>query len=58
MAVGIIVVENGGDCKGNLMKAKMSEQQLYMQLREKGIHDLKSLQQVTAEPIWADWLPN
>ena len=32
------------------MKAKMSEQQLYMQLREKGIHDLKSLQQVTAEP--------
>ena len=29
---------------------KMSEQQLYMQLREKGIHDVKSLQQVTAEP--------
>ena len=26
----------------------MSEQQLYMQLRENGIHDLKSLQQVTA----------
>lgn len=32
------------------MQAKMSEQQLYMQLREKGIHDVKSLQQVTAEP--------
>ncbi|KZD27403.1 hypothetical protein B4082_5349 [Bacillus cereus] len=28
----------------------MSEQQLFMQLREKGIHNLKSLQQVTAEP--------
>ncbi len=46
----IIVVENGEIVKENLMKAKMSEQQLYMQLREKGIHDLKSLQQVTAEP--------
>ncbi|PDY37437.1 hypothetical protein COO17_23410, partial [Bacillus wiedmannii] len=31
-------------------ESKMSEQQLYMQLREKGIHDLMSLQQVTAEP--------
>ncbi|MFA2830776.1 YetF domain-containing protein [Bacillus paranthracis] len=46
----IIIVENGEIVKENLMKAKMSEQQLYMQLREKGIHDLKSLQQVTAEP--------
>ncbi|MGM1356775.1 DUF421 domain-containing protein [Bacillus cereus group sp. BceL297] len=46
----IIVVENGEIVKENLMNAKMSEQQLYMQLREKGIHDLKSLQQVTAEP--------
>ncbi|EEL81957.1 Hypothetical membrane associated protein [Bacillus cereus AH1271] len=45
----IIIVENGEIVKENLMKAKMSEQQLYMQLREKGIHDLKSLQQVTAE---------
>ena len=33
------------------MQAKMSEQQLYMQLiKRKGIHDVKSLQQVTAEP--------
>ncbi len=31
----IIVVENGEIVKENLMKAKMSEQQLYMQLREK-----------------------
>lgn len=46
----IIIVENGVIIKANLIKAKMSEQQLYMQLREKGIHDLKSLQQVTAEP--------
>ncbi|PFB31982.1 DUF421 domain-containing protein [Bacillus cereus] len=46
----IVIVENGEIVKENLMKAKMSEQQLYMQLREKGIHDLKSLQQVTAEP--------
>ncbi|PEW76830.1 hypothetical protein CN424_18310 [Bacillus cereus] len=45
----IIIVENGEIIKANLIKAKMSEQQLYMQLREKGIHDLKSLQQVTAE---------
>ncbi|MGR9634364.1 DUF421 domain-containing protein [Bacillus cereus] len=45
-----VIVENGEIIKANLMKAKMSEQQLYMQLREKGIHDLKSLQQVTAEP--------
>ncbi|PEU85484.1 hypothetical protein CN386_02190 [Bacillus cereus] len=46
----IVIVENGEIVKENLMKAKMSEQQLYMQLREKGIHDLKCLQQVTAEP--------
>lgn len=46
----IVIVENGEIVKENLMKAKMSEQQLYMQLREKGIHDLMSLQQVTAEP--------
>ena len=45
-----VIVENGEIIKANLMKAKMSEQQLYMQLREKGIHDLKILQQVTAEP--------
>ena len=32
----IIVVENGEIVKENLMNAKMSEQQLYMQLREKG----------------------
>jgi len=44
-----VIVENGEIIKANLIKAKMSEQQLYMQLREKGIHDLKSLQQVTAE---------
>ena len=46
----IIIVENGEIVKENLMQAKMSEQQLYMELREKGIHDVKSLQQVTAEP--------
>ncbi|MDM5239338.1 DUF421 domain-containing protein [Bacillus cereus] len=45
----IVIVENGEIIKGGLSQAKMSEQQLYMQLREKGIHDLKSLQQVTAE---------
>lgn len=47
---GIVIVENGEIIKENLMKVKMSEQQLYMKLREKGIHDLKSLQQVTPEP--------
>ncbi|EMI9089785.1 DUF421 domain-containing protein [Bacillus cereus] len=46
----VVIVENGEIVKENLLKAKMSEQQLYMQLREKGIHDLMSLQQVTAEP--------
>ncbi|MES5938798.1 MULTISPECIES: YetF domain-containing protein [unclassified Bacillus cereus group] len=46
----IIIVENGEIVKEKLKQAKMSEQQLFMQLREKGIHDLKSLQQVTAEP--------
>ncbi|QIW21934.1 DUF421 domain-containing protein [Bacillus thuringiensis] len=46
----IVIVENGEIVKENLMKAKMSEQQLYMQLREKEIHDLMSLQQVTPEP--------
>ncbi|EEK78868.1 DUF421 domain-containing protein [Bacillus cereus] len=46
----IVIVENGKIVEGNLMRAKMSEQQLYVQLREKGIQDLKSLQQVTAEP--------
>ena len=30
-----VIVENGEIIKANLMKAKMSEQQLYMQLREK-----------------------
>ncbi|EEL45485.1 Hypothetical membrane associated protein [Bacillus cereus Rock3-42] len=44
----IIIVENGEIVKESLKQAKMSEQQLYMQLRENGIHDLKSLQQVTA----------
>lgn len=46
----IVIVENGEIVKENLMRARISEQHLYMQLREKGIHDLKSLQQVTAEP--------
>ncbi|MEM5642940.1 YetF domain-containing protein [Bacillus toyonensis] len=46
----IVIVENGKIVKANLIRAKMSEQQLYMQLREKGIHDVKRLQQVTAEP--------
>ncbi|PQZ53221.1 hypothetical protein CQZ94_21400 [Bacillus sp. MYb209] len=46
----IVIVENGEILKNNLMRAKMSEQQLFMQLREKGIQDITSLQQVTAEP--------
>lgn len=46
----IVIVENGEILKKNLMRAKMSEQQLFMQLREKGIQDITSLQQVTAEP--------
>ncbi|EJS68993.1 DUF421 domain-containing protein [Bacillus cereus] len=45
----IVIVENGVIIKNGLSQAKLSEQQLYMQLREKGIHDIKSLQQVTAE---------
>ncbi|PEB51778.1 hypothetical protein CON65_11695 [Bacillus pseudomycoides] len=46
----IIVVENGKLLKRNLIRAKMTEQQLFMHLRQQGIHDIKTLQQATAEP--------
>lgn len=46
----IIVVENGKLLKKNLIRAKMTEQQLFMHLRQQGIHDIKTLQQATAEP--------
>lgn len=45
----IIVIENGEVLKKNLLRAKMSEQQLFMHLREKGIHEIKNLQQATVE---------
>ncbi|MES9664025.1 hypothetical protein COK06_26080 [Bacillus cereus] len=45
----IIVIENGEILKKNLLRAKMSEQQLFMHLREKGIHEIKNLQQATVE---------
>ncbi|MDM5188808.1 DUF421 domain-containing protein [Bacillus sp. DX4.1] len=46
----IIIIEEGKVLKSNLRRAKMTEQQLFMCLREQGIHDIKTLQQVTAEP--------
>ncbi|MEX0137274.1 DUF421 domain-containing protein [Bacillus nitratireducens] len=45
----IIVIENGEILKKNLLRAKMSEQQLFMHLREKGIHEIKNLEQATVE---------
>lgn len=45
----IILIENGEILKKNLLRAKMSEQQLFMHLREKGIHEIKNLQQETVE---------
>lgn len=45
----IILIENGEILKKNLLRAKMSEQQLFMHLREKGIHEIKNLQQATVE---------
>ena len=46
----IVIIEEGEVLKSNLSRAKMTEQQLFMYLREQGIHDIKTLQQVTAEP--------
>ncbi|MDM5155068.1 DUF421 domain-containing protein [Bacillus sp. DX1.1] len=46
----IIIIEEGKVLKSNLRRAKMTEQQLFMCLREQGIHDIKTLQQATAEP--------
>lgn len=38
------------------MQAKMSEQQLYMQLREKGIHDVKEFTASYSGTEWSYWL--
>ncbi|MEY8348220.1 YetF domain-containing protein [Bacillus cereus] len=46
----IVIIENGKILNNNLRRAKMTEQQLLMCLREQGIHDIKTLQQATAEP--------
>ncbi|EEL50671.1 Hypothetical membrane associated protein [Bacillus cereus Rock3-44] len=46
----IVIIENGKILNNNLRRAKMTEQQLLMCLREQGIHDIKTLQQVTVEP--------
>ncbi|MEH7464056.1 YetF domain-containing protein [Bacillus thuringiensis] len=46
----IVIIKDGKIIKENLNRAKMTEQQLFMYLREQGIHDIQTLQQVTAEP--------
>lgn len=46
----IVVIEDGKIIKENLSRVKMTEQQLFMYLREQGIHDIKTLQKATAEP--------
>ncbi|WP_020060348.1 DUF421 domain-containing protein [Bacillus sp. 123MFChir2] len=46
----IVIIKDGKIIKDNLNRAKMTEQQLFMYLREQGIHDIQTLQQVTAEP--------
>ncbi|MFD3449008.1 DUF421 domain-containing protein [Microbacteriaceae bacterium 4G12] len=46
----IVIIRDGKILKNNLNRAKMTEQQLFMHLREQGIHDIQTLQQVTAEP--------
>ncbi|PGZ96219.1 hypothetical protein COE51_18445 [Bacillus pseudomycoides] len=46
----IVLIKDGELLKNNLKRARMTEQQLFMHLREQGIHDIQTLQQVTAEP--------
>ncbi|MFI8709030.1 DUF421 domain-containing protein [Bacillus sp. NPDC077411] len=46
----IVIIKDGKILKDNLNRAKMTEQQLFMHLREQGIHDIQTLQQATAEP--------
>ncbi|WP_242218620.1 DUF421 domain-containing protein [Bacillus cereus group sp. BfR-BA-01380] len=46
----LVIIRDGQIVKDNLHRAKMTEQQLFMHLREQGIHDIQTLQQVTAEP--------
>lgn len=46
----IVLIKDGELLKNNLKRAKMTEQQLFMHLRIQGIHDIQTLQQVTAEP--------
>lgn len=46
----IVIIRDGQILKDNLKRAKMTEQQLFMHLREKGIHEIQTLQQATAEP--------
>ncbi|PEE39761.1 DUF421 domain-containing protein [Bacillus pseudomycoides] len=46
----IIIIQSGKILQNNLRRAKMTEQQLLMYLREQGIHDIKTLQQATVEP--------
>lgn len=46
----IIIIQSGKILQNNLRRAKMTEQQLLMYLREQGIHDIKILQQATVEP--------
>ncbi|MGG0188664.1 DUF421 domain-containing protein [Bacillus rhizoplanae] len=46
----IVLIKDGELLKNNLKRAKMTEQQLFMHLRVQGIHDIQTLQQVTAEP--------
>ncbi|HDX9577055.1 TPA: DUF421 domain-containing protein [Bacillus pseudomycoides] len=46
----IVIIQDGTILKDNLNRAKMTEQQLFMHLRGQGIHDIQTLQQVTAEP--------
>ncbi|CAG9615040.1 hypothetical protein BACCIP111899_04276 [Bacillus rhizoplanae] len=46
----IVLIKDGELLKNNLKRANMTEQQLFMHLREQGIHDIQTLQQVTEEP--------
>ncbi|EOP54234.1 hypothetical protein IIW_01507 [Bacillus cereus VD136] len=46
----IIIIQSGKILQNNLRRAKMTEQQLLMYLREQGIHDIKILQQATVKP--------
>ncbi|MGG0277354.1 DUF421 domain-containing protein [Bacillus rhizoplanae] len=46
----IVLIKDGELLKNNLKRAKMTEQQLFIYLRELGIHDIQTLKQVTEEP--------